>query len=105
MRRSPGATPDGGLEDGEGEPGGGAGVGRQTERLLIGDSAQFAGDVAHGYANPAIDGPAARFCLTVGDSAAFAGDVAHGYATPADAAGPARFALTVFQPHVTGSRS
>jgi transcriptional regulator with XRE-family HTH domain len=43
--------------------------------------------------------------LTVGDSAAFAGDVAHGYATPADAAGPARFALTVFQPHVTGSRS
>ena len=42
--------------------------------------------------------------LTVGDSAAFAGDVAHGYATPADAAGPARFALTVFQPHVTGSR-
>ncbi len=42
--------------------------------------------------------------LEVGDSAAFAGDVAHGYATPADAAGPARFALTVFQPHVTGSR-
>ena len=42
--------------------------------------------------------------LAVGDSAAFAGDIAHGYATPADAAVPARFALTVFQPHVTGSR-
>ena len=27
-------------------------------------SAQFAGDVPHGYANPG-DGPAARFCLTV----------------------------------------
>ncbi len=43
--------------------------------------------------------------LGVGDSAAFAGDVPHGYATPADAATPARFALTVFQPHVTGGRS
>ena len=43
--------------------------------------------------------------LETGDSAAFAGEVAHGYATPDDAARPARFALTVFQPHVTGSRS
>ena len=43
--------------------------------------------------------------LEVGDSAAFAGDVAHGYATPADAATPARFALTVFQPNVGGGRS
>ena len=42
--------------------------------------------------------------LEAGDSAAFAGDVAHGYATPADAATPARFALTVFQPHVGGGR-
>ena len=42
--------------------------------------------------------------LTAGDSAAFAGDVAHGYAAPADAATPARFALTVFQPHVGGGR-
>ncbi len=40
-------------------------VGDQTQLLSIGDSAQFVGDVAHGYANPAIDGPAARFCLTV----------------------------------------
>jgi transcriptional regulator with XRE-family HTH domain len=40
--------------------------------------------------------------LAPGDSAAFAGDVAHGYATPADATTPARFALTVFQPHVGG---
>jgi transcriptional regulator with XRE-family HTH domain len=40
--------------------------------------------------------------LGTGDSAAFAGDVAHGYAAPADAATPARFALTVFQPHVGG---
>lgn len=40
-------------------------VGALTERLSVGDSAQFAGDVAHGYANPASDGPAARFCLTV----------------------------------------
>lgn len=43
--------------------------------------------------------------LEAGDSAAFAGDVAHGYATPADAAMPARFALTVFQPDVTGGRT
>jgi transcriptional regulator with XRE-family HTH domain len=42
--------------------------------------------------------------LAAGDSAAFAGDVAHGYATPADAAVPTRFALTVFQPHVGGGR-
>ena len=40
-------------------------VGQQKQLLSIGDSAQFAGDVAHGYANPAVDGPAARFCLTV----------------------------------------
>jgi transcriptional regulator with XRE-family HTH domain len=40
--------------------------------------------------------------LSVGDSAAFAGNVAHSYATPADAATPARFALTVFQPHLSG---
>ena len=38
--------------------------------------------------------------LEAGDSAAFAGDVAHGYATAADAATPTRFALTVFQPNV-----
>jgi transcriptional regulator with XRE-family HTH domain len=42
--------------------------------------------------------------LEAGDSAAFAGDVAHGYATPADAETPARFALTVFQPDVGGRR-
>jgi transcriptional regulator with XRE-family HTH domain len=42
--------------------------------------------------------------LGVGDSVAFAGDVAHGYATPAGAATPARFALTVFQPQVGGGR-
>ena len=42
--------------------------------------------------------------LEAGDSAAFAGDVAHGYATPADAATPARFVLTVFQPNVGGGR-
>jgi len=42
--------------------------------------------------------------LEAGDSAAFAGDVAHGYATPADAATPARFALTVSQPNVGGGR-
>ena len=42
--------------------------------------------------------------LEAGDSAAFAGDVAHGYAAPADAPTPARFALTVFQPHVSGGR-
>jgi transcriptional regulator with XRE-family HTH domain len=40
--------------------------------------------------------------LGPGDSAAFAGDVAHGYATPADAAAPTRFVLTVFQPDVGG---
>ena len=40
--------------------------------------------------------------LQPGDSAAFAGDVAHGYAAPADAQAPARFALTVFQPSVGG---
>jgi transcriptional regulator with XRE-family HTH domain len=40
--------------------------------------------------------------LEAGDSAAFAGDVAHGYATPADAPTSARFALTVFQPKVGG---
>ena len=39
-------------------------VGEQTRLLSVGDSAQFAGDVAHGYANPGV-GPAARFCLTV----------------------------------------
>jgi transcriptional regulator with XRE-family HTH domain len=43
--------------------------------------------------------------LEVGDSAAFAGDVAHGYAAPAAATRPARFALTVFQPHVGGGRT
>jgi transcriptional regulator with XRE-family HTH domain len=42
--------------------------------------------------------------LSVGDSAAFAGNVAHSYATPAAAATPARFALTVFQPQVGGGR-
>jgi DNA-binding XRE family transcriptional regulator len=42
--------------------------------------------------------------LEAGDSAAFAGDVAHGYAAPPDAPTPARFALTVFQPHVSGGR-
>jgi transcriptional regulator with XRE-family HTH domain len=42
--------------------------------------------------------------LEAGDSAAFAGDVAHGYATPADAEIAARFALTVFQPEVGGRR-
>jgi transcriptional regulator with XRE-family HTH domain len=42
--------------------------------------------------------------LEAGDSAAFAGDVAHGYATPADAPASARFALTVFQPHLNGGR-
>ena len=39
-------------------------VGQQTQLLTVGESAQFAGDVAHGYANPG-EGPAARFCLTV----------------------------------------
>jgi transcriptional regulator with XRE-family HTH domain len=42
--------------------------------------------------------------LRPGDSASFAGDVAHGYASPDDASAPARFALTVFQPHVGGGR-
>ena len=42
--------------------------------------------------------------LEAGDSAAFAGDVAHGYAASPDTATPARFALTVFQPHVGGGR-
>jgi transcriptional regulator with XRE-family HTH domain len=42
--------------------------------------------------------------LDVGDSVAFAGDVPHGYAAPAGAATPVRFALTVFQPHVGGGR-
>jgi transcriptional regulator with XRE-family HTH domain len=42
--------------------------------------------------------------LGTGDSAAFAGDLAHGYSTPADALTPARFALTVFQPSVGRSR-
>ena len=40
-------------------------VGRQTQALSVGDSAQFASDVGHGYANPATDGIPARFCLTV----------------------------------------
>ena len=43
--------------------------------------------------------------LGAGDSAAFAGDVAHGYGTPADADAPARFALTVFQPSVGGGHA
>lgn len=42
--------------------------------------------------------------LETGDSATFAGDIAHGYTTPADAATPARFALTVFQPSVGTGR-
>lgn len=42
--------------------------------------------------------------LGAGDSAAFAGDVAHGYGAPADATAPARFTLTVFQPDVRGGR-
>lgn len=41
--------------------------------------------------------------LEAGDSAAFAGDIAHGYATPAASTTPARFALTVFQPSVGGT--
>ena len=40
-------------------------VGQQTQVLSVGDSAQFSGDVAHGYANATSDGPTARFCLTV----------------------------------------
>lgn len=43
--------------------------------------------------------------LAVGDSAAFTGDVAHGYAAVAEATTPARFALTVFEPNVGGGRS
>ena len=43
--------------------------------------------------------------LQAGDSATFAGDVAHGYGTPADAACPARFTVTVIQPDVRGGRS
>jgi len=43
--------------------------------------------------------------LGIGDSATFAGDLAHGYAAPADATAPARFALTVFQPSVGGGRT
>jgi len=39
-------------------------VGQQTQLLTPGDSAQFAGDVAHGYANR-VGSPPARFCLTV----------------------------------------
>ena len=42
--------------------------------------------------------------LEVGDSAAFAGDLGHGYACPPGAATAARFALTVFQPDVGGGR-
>jgi transcriptional regulator with XRE-family HTH domain len=42
--------------------------------------------------------------LGVGDSVRFAGDVAHGYTAPAGATTPARFALTVFQPGVGGGR-
>ena len=38
--------------------------------------------------------------LGVGDSAAFAGDVPHGYAAAAGTGHPARLALTVFQPRV-----
>jgi transcriptional regulator with XRE-family HTH domain len=40
-------------------------VGQQTQLLTVGESAQFAGDVSHGYANPSAAGPTARFCLTV----------------------------------------
>ena len=43
--------------------------------------------------------------LGTGDSAAFAGDVAHGYAAPVGADAPSRFALTVFQPGVGGGRT
>ena len=42
--------------------------------------------------------------LETGDSAAFAGDVAHAYTAPADARTPARFTLTVFQPNVGTGR-
>lgn len=40
-------------------------VGEHVRLLSTGDSAGFHGDIAHGYANPATTGPAARFCLTV----------------------------------------
>ncbi len=43
--------------------------------------------------------------LESGDSAAFAGDIAHGYAVPDDAAVTARFALTVDEPDVGLDRS
>ena len=43
--------------------------------------------------------------LAAGDSATFAGDVAHGYAAAPDATTPARFALTVFEPNVGGGHS
>jgi transcriptional regulator with XRE-family HTH domain len=43
--------------------------------------------------------------LVAGDSATFAGDVAHGYAAAADATTPTRFALTVFEPGVGGGRA
>lgn len=39
-------------------------VGERVERLAVGDSAAFPGDVAHGYAAPA-DGDGCRFTLTV----------------------------------------
>lgn len=42
--------------------------------------------------------------LGPGDSATFAGDVAHGYAAPDDAAAPAHFALTVYEPDVGPDR-
>jgi transcriptional regulator with XRE-family HTH domain len=38
--------------------------------------------------------------LGVGDSVAFAGDVGHRYAAPVDATARTRFALTVFQPQI-----
>lgn len=40
-------------------------VGQRSQLLDLGESAQFSGDVSHGYANPAAEGPPARFCLTV----------------------------------------
>ncbi|SFU00903.1 Cupin domain-containing protein [Geodermatophilus amargosae] len=39
-------------------------VGERTDRLQTGDSAAFAGDVAHGYATPDAAAPA-RFALSV----------------------------------------
>ena len=39
-------------------------VGQHKQLLSVGDSAQFVGDVPHGYANAAREG-SARFCLTV----------------------------------------